>query len=49
MELHTTLAKLHYKYNIKVLDDRLDWHRDSRMNTLWRKPALMVAVFEREG
>ncbi|MCJ1383958.1 hypothetical protein MMC17_007072 [Xylographa soralifera] len=47
MELHTTLAKLHYTYDLKLGDEMLDWHRDSRMHTLWQKPELMVKVVPR--
>ncbi|KAK4210840.1 cytochrome P450 [Rhypophila decipiens] len=45
MELGTILAKLHWSYDLEFLNDNeLDWHRDSRMATLWVKPELMVRV-----
>lgn len=47
VELRTTLAKLHYTYDLKLLDDKLDWHRDVRMHTLWQKPELKVQVLSR--
>lgn len=49
IELRTTLAKMHFKYDIKLLNEELDWHRDSEMHTLWNKPNLMVHVVPRAG
>lgn len=49
MELRTILAKMHFKYDFKLLNEDLDWHRDSEMHTLWNKPKLMVHVTPREG
>jgi hypothetical protein len=49
MELRTTLAKLLWKYDLQLVDDKLDWHRDSQMHTLWKKPKLLVAVKDRES
>ena len=44
MELRTILAKLHFPYDLALLDDvqDVDWQRDSRMHTLWNKPKLIV-------
>lgn len=47
MELRTILAKMHFKYDIKLLNGDLDWNRDSEMHTLWKKPKLMVHVLPR--
>ncbi|KAL8746778.1 MAG: hypothetical protein Q9190_001257 [Brigantiaea leucoxantha] len=44
IELRTTLAKMHFKYDIKILNDNLDWHRDSEMHTLWSKPELKTSI-----
>lgn len=44
MEMRTTLAKLHYSYDLELLSKDVDWHRDSRMHTLWIKPELRVRV-----
>ncbi|KAI3554557.1 benzoate 4-monooxygenase cytochrome P450 [Colletotrichum abscissum] len=44
MEIHTTMAKLVYRYDLELADESLDWHRDSRMHTLWEKPRLMVKL-----
>ena len=44
MELRTILAKLHFSYDLALLDDGqdVDWQRESRMHTLWKKPKLMI-------
>jgi hypothetical protein len=47
MELRTTLAKLLWKYDMQLMDDALDWHRDSQMHTLWKKPKLLVELREK--
>ncbi|KXH53928.1 benzoate 4-monooxygenase cytochrome P450 [Colletotrichum salicis] len=49
MELHTVMAKLIYKYGLELADESLDWHRDSRMHTLWEKPRLMAKLKPRVG
>ncbi|OTB04031.1 hypothetical protein M426DRAFT_73617 [Hypoxylon sp. CI-4A] len=48
LELRTVLSKLLWTYDLKMINDEVDWHRDSRMLTLWRKPALWVRVEQRE-
>lgn len=47
MELTTVLVKLLLTYDVKLLDTELDWHRDSRMATLWQKPELRVRITPR--
>ena len=44
IELNTVIAKLHFTYDLELLNQDLDWHRDSRMATLWQKPELRVRV-----
>jgi hypothetical protein len=44
MELQTIMAKIIYRYDMEPVDDTVDWHRDSRMHTLWEKPSLMVKL-----
>ncbi|CBX99323.1 similar to cytochrome P450 monooxygenase [Plenodomus lingam JN3] len=44
MELQTIMAKIIYRYDMEPVDDTVDWHRDSRMHTLWEKPPLMVRL-----
>lgn len=48
MEMRTTLAKLIWTYDCVLVDSTLDWHRDSKMNTLWKKPALMIRTERRD-
>ncbi|CBF83049.1 protein CYP567E1 [Aspergillus nidulans FGSC A4] len=47
LELRLTLAKLYYRYDLKLVDDELDWHRDAAMHLLWVKPKLMTQVLPR--
>lgn len=42
MEMRQILAKLLYNFDLELADPDLDWHRDSRMYTLWSKPHLHV-------
>ncbi|TGJ85027.1 hypothetical protein E0Z10_g3715 [Xylaria hypoxylon] len=44
MEMSTILSKLFYRYDLELINKELDWHRDSRMATLWIKPGLFVRV-----
>lgn len=43
----TTMAKMIYTYDLELVDQELDWHGESRMHTVWEKPALMVKVSPR--
>ncbi|KAL2833623.1 benzoate 4-monooxygenase cytochrome P450 [Aspergillus pseudoustus] len=49
MEIRTTLAKLHFMYDFESLNPDLDWHRDSRMHTLWNKPEFPIRATRRAG
>ncbi|TEA19202.1 Cytochrome P450 monooxygenase BOT4 [Colletotrichum sidae] len=49
MELQTIMAKIIYQYDMELVDDKVDWHRDSRMHTLWEKPALMIVRWSANG
>ncbi|KAH8660701.1 benzoate 4-monooxygenase cytochrome P450 [Tricladium varicosporioides] len=49
MELRTILAKLHFKYDLQLMDEKLDWQEASEMHTLWQKPKLMVKVMPRDS
>ncbi|KAF5513850.1 Cytochrome P450 monooxygenase BOA3 [Colletotrichum fructicola] len=44
MELRTVLAKMHFKYDLELLDPSMDWHASSQMHTLWQKPTMKVTV-----
>lgn len=48
MELHTSLAKIFYKYDVELMNTEVDWQRDSEMHLLWRKPQLMARISERK-
>ena len=47
MELHTALAKMYFRYEVELVNDRVDWHRDSEMQLLWKKPELLVRMHQR--
>jgi hypothetical protein len=32
-----------YLYDLELVQE-VDWHRDSRMRTLWEKPRMMVRI-----
>ncbi|KAK1638007.1 putative cytochrome P450 [Colletotrichum phormii] len=42
MELRLILARLLYKYDLKLLDKDLDWEGKSQMHVMWSKPELRV-------
>ncbi|KAK3687929.1 cytochrome P450 [Podospora appendiculata] len=46
-ELSTIISKLYFTYDLELLNKDLDWHRESRMATLWIKPELRVRVKHR--
>lgn len=48
LEVRTILAKLHFSYDLELVDKEVDWHRDSRMHTLWNKPKMRVKVVRRK-
>lgn len=49
MEIRTTIAKLIFKFDFTLINKDVDWHRDSRMHTLWQNPPLWVRVEPRAG
>ncbi|KAH7070335.1 putative cytochrome P450 [Paraphoma chrysanthemicola] len=44
LEMRLLVAKLVFNLDMKLLDDELDWDRDTRIDTFWCKPPLMVRV-----
>ncbi|KAM7188689.1 Cytochrome P450 [Rhypophila sp. PSN 637] len=46
LEMRTTLAKLLWKYDFSLVNQDLDWQRDSTMCTFWNIPELWVRVKE---
>ncbi|KAI3322259.1 cytochrome P450 [Xylariaceae sp. AK1471] len=49
LELRTVLAKLLWAFKLRLVNEGVDWHRDSRMLTLWKKPPLWVKVEPRHS
>ena len=49
MELHMILAKMHFMYDLELVDLGVDWQRDSEMHLLWKKPPLLTKVHRRHG
>ncbi|KAI1209970.1 benzoate 4-monooxygenase cytochrome P450 [Annulohypoxylon truncatum] len=47
LELHVTLAKLFWVYDLEPVDPTLDWHKEVRMISLWKMPKLMVRAKNR--
>ncbi len=47
LELRTVLAKLLWTYDLRLVNEEIDWHRDSRMLTLWWKPLFWVKATPR--
>ncbi|KAI2618916.1 benzoate 4-monooxygenase cytochrome P450 [Hypoxylon sp. NC1633] len=47
LELRTTLVKLIWAYDLELTDPSQDWHRESRMVTLWQLPPLMIRAKNR--
>jgi hypothetical protein len=45
--MRTIMAKLIWVYDLEMLDMSLDWHKESRMHTLWKKPPLWVRAKNR--
>lgn len=48
IEVSLVLCKLLWMYDLQLLNNDVDWLRDSRMATLWQKPELRVRVKRRE-
>lgn len=36
------MAKLHYTYDMELMEKTLDWLQQSHMHVMWWKPALYV-------
>jgi len=49
IELRLTLAKLHWKYDLELINKDVDLELDSRMYLLWNKPQLKIHVRERKA
>ncbi|KAI1873502.1 hypothetical protein JX265_005124 [Neoarthrinium moseri] len=47
LEMRTILVKIHFKYDLNLVDPSLDWQAQSKMHTLWQKPVMKVSVRSR--
>ncbi|KAI1088434.1 benzoate 4-monooxygenase cytochrome P450 [Rostrohypoxylon terebratum] len=47
LELHVTIAKLFWVYDLELANPSIDWHRDVRMASLWKMPKLMIRAKNR--
>ncbi|PVH90535.1 cytochrome P450, partial [Periconia macrospinosa] len=47
VEMNLILAKLHWKHDFELVDERLDWEGSSHMHVMWWKPDLFVRVLAR--
>ena len=48
VEINLILAKLHFKYDLELMDPRLDWEGQSSLHFMWSKPSLLVKIASRE-
>jgi hypothetical protein len=48
MEMRSILVKLRFAFDKELVDQELDWHRDSEVHTLWKKPDLKVRLTKRQ-
>lgn len=47
VEMSVILAKLIWRYDLFLLDEKLDWNRESHMHIMWSKPDLWVRFGDR--
>lgn len=47
MEMNLILAKMLWKYNLELVDKKLDWEGTSHLHVMWWKPSLMVRFTEK--
>ncbi|KAJ2997219.1 hypothetical protein NUW58_g719 [Xylaria curta] len=47
LSLRTIAVKLLWVYDLELVNTTMDWHRESQMHTLWRKPDLFVRARNR--
>ncbi|KAL5041775.1 hypothetical protein BDW71DRAFT_217421 [Aspergillus fruticulosus] len=47
MEMNLILAKMLWKYDLELVNPKLDWEGQSHMHVMWWKPSLMVRFRER--
>jgi len=47
MEMRILIAKMVFHFDYELVDDNLDWERDSQCFVLWQKPDLLTKVIPR--
>ncbi|KAF2728928.1 cytochrome P450 [Polyplosphaeria fusca] len=47
MEMNTILCKVFWKLDLELVNTDMDLHRDSKLDSLWDKPPLLIKVSER--
>ena len=47
LELRLVLAKIFWKFDMRLLDDNLDWFTANKNYVFWEKPSLPVLVHRR--
>lgn len=45
--MSSLLTKLHFKYNLELVDKNMDWEGESHMHIQWSKPKLRVRILPR--
>jgi hypothetical protein len=48
MEMRILIAKMVFHFDYELVDDNLDWVRDSRCYVLWQKPDLCTRAIPRD-
>jgi hypothetical protein len=48
MEMRILIAKMVFHFDYELVDDNLDWVRDSSCFILWQKPDLWTKVIPRD-
>jgi hypothetical protein len=49
MEMRLIMAKMHFCFDLTPVDKNLDWVNESKLYTLWWKPALNTLLEPREA
>ena len=48
LELRLILAKILWKFDMKLMNDSLDWTKENKNYVFWEKPALPIQFSLRE-
>ena len=47
VQVSLLLAKIHFSFDMELLDQELDWEAQSRIHIMWWKPPLPIRVVPR--